>query len=1106
MIILRGKSPTRKKLWKILAVSALAVATSIGIVASTPVPNVQAASQTTVTKTKKAYKDTNRQVKPSKYPADEQSLVKGNVKGLWSQGYSGQGMVIAIIDTGIVTHRDFRLSDNSTAKISKADAESFIAKRGYGKYISPKIPFAYNYLNNYNNDVMANDFSSFHGLSTAGYAAANGSKNNKDKKYVLGMAPQAQLLNMKVFGGFADEFPNDVSRAIYDAVALGANVINMSLGQGVPAQSLTNQEQAAVKYATDHGVFVSIASGNYAHSGSINSKINDSSDSRITSYEPVNSGTVSNPAVAASGMAVGSENALLGDKSEMETMSAWGPTPEYFMKPDISAPGNNVATTAPNNGYSIDSGTSMAAPFISGSAAIVMQKVMKEQPNLKGAALVNAVKVALMNAAQPMQDVLFKGHLVSPRVQGAGQVNVTNAGNLKSSATDVATGLASVSLHEIGKTSQFSLNVTNHSDSPQSYTVNPSNGPWTETRKIDQKYGTGTVYDTRIDGASLTSDQSQLTVDPGKTVKVDFTLNMGDQATRNRIAEGYVSLINSDSNQNISVPYMGYYGDPTEEQVIDSPANQKDSAFNAGYLLDRKNTMLGISDRTSLSGLVNIKGNYTDSQIAWGNLTSKIQNDKVAFSPNGDGSQDAVYPLAYTKQSLAGVQIRILNSQGKVIRTVDSETNIDKSFSELSGALVDDMTMAVSMRLHPYAFTWDGKAYDQTTGKMKAVPDGQYQYQIMSTNYNDGSKKVQTMDLPVKVDNVAPKIDKTNYKNGRLTVSYSDVGAGFTKYSALATRFGKKAVGVSLDNNGKTNTGTIKYNLTKAQQKLAKKAGKIKLTLWDVAGNKAAKTVKLSKKAKIYKLSSSNKQIKWFRQTTQLPELDNHTMNTVTTRFEPSKGIKFTDLNDNNITLINSNSKVYNATTHTLTIKGKVTNPKSKLTIVKTVNKNDKVNQVKIDKHGNFKYTIQVAPTTQRGIGYFLTTPSKKKATTQTGTLEVITDNTLPELNLASSLTGNQASGDHYSISTNNDSIDISGSVNDNVSGVRLSINGNNIYHQANDAGFMSLSDPGSNPNPYPIHEFSQTYPLSKGVNIFTVSATDQVGNTVTKTIQVNRE
>lgn len=138
------------------------------------------------------------------------------------------------------------------------------------------------------------------------------------------MAPQAQLLNMKVFGGFSDEFPNDVSRAIYDAVALGANVINMSFGQGVPAQSLTNQEQAAVKYATDHGVFVSIASGNYAHSGSLNTDINAASDSRTTVFDPANSGTVSNPAAAPSGMAVGSENTLLGDKLAMETMSAWG--------------------------------------------------------------------------------------------------------------------------------------------------------------------------------------------------------------------------------------------------------------------------------------------------------------------------------------------------------------------------------------------------------------------------------------------------------------------------------------------------------------------------------------------------------------------------------------------------------------------------------------------------------------------------------------------------------------------------------------------------------------------------------------------------------------
>lgn len=123
---------------------------------------------------------------------------------------------------------------------------------------------------------------------------------------------------------------------------------------------------------------------------------------------------------------------------------------------------------------------------------------------------------------------------------------------------------------------------------------------------------------------------------------------------------------------------------------------------------------------------------------------------------------------------------------------VDSETNIDKSFSEIYGAQIDDMTMAVSMRLHPFAFTWDGKLYDQSTGKMKAAPDGQYQYQIVATNYNDGNKKVQTMNLPVRVDNAAPTINHATYKNGKLAVSYNDVGAGFTKMSAMATKVGKR--------------------------------------------------------------------------------------------------------------------------------------------------------------------------------------------------------------------------------------------------------------------------------------------------------------------------
>ena len=111
---------------------------------------------------------------------------------------------------------------------------------------------------------------STHGEHVAGIIAANGTVadgatgTSKASVYVKGVAPEAQILAMQVIDEFPDENANDISRAIRDAVSMGANAIQMSLGVGVAEQDLTDEEQAAVQYATDHGVFVSISASNTA--------------------------------------------------------------------------------------------------------------------------------------------------------------------------------------------------------------------------------------------------------------------------------------------------------------------------------------------------------------------------------------------------------------------------------------------------------------------------------------------------------------------------------------------------------------------------------------------------------------------------------------------------------------------------------------------------------------------------------------------------------------------------------------------------------------------------------------------------------------------------
>lgn len=240
--------------------------------------------------------------------------------------------------------------------------------------------------------------------------------------------------------------------------------------------------------------------------------------------------------------------------------------------------------------------------------------------------------------------------------------------------------------------------------------------------------------------------------------------------------------------------------------------------------------------------------------------------------------------------------------------------------------------------------------------------------------------------------------------------------------------------------------------------------------------------------------------------TTDLPEMLNRQPYAVTTRFLETSGISFKNLKDNNFNYLNASSKAYNPATRTLTISGKVTNPKSKLTILKSPNQNVAENQVHIGKSGQFSYQMPLDPTGQRGIGYILKTPKKGKFTTAKGTLEVFTDMTPPTLTLTNPNLGSQTTSDQSQLTTAAASFTVQGTVNDNVDGYRLYINGNNVFHEQNDAGFVNHGNPQASANPYGGHAFSETYSLLPGQNHFTVTAVDLVGNTVTKTFTVTRQ
>lgn len=181
----------------------------------------------------------------------------------WNTGkYKGEGTVVAVIDSGLdFNHKALRLDSKVNKKLTREDVTRLVDKYQLsGKYYSDKVPYGFNYY-----DYSENLFDSYgvmHGMHVTGIIGANDSEG-----HVTGVAPNAQILAMKIFSDdleYPTTFTDVWLKALDDALALGADVINMSLGApaGFSNEGRNHPEIEILRKARQAGVVVSIAAGN----------------------------------------------------------------------------------------------------------------------------------------------------------------------------------------------------------------------------------------------------------------------------------------------------------------------------------------------------------------------------------------------------------------------------------------------------------------------------------------------------------------------------------------------------------------------------------------------------------------------------------------------------------------------------------------------------------------------------------------------------------------------------------------------------------------------------------------------------------------------------
>ena len=240
------------------------------------------------------------------------------VASVWQElGYTGAGMTIAIMDTGLdVDHPSFAadpanpawsmewlqekldtLELNAEAKYNAKHKEDLVAE---DLYYSAKVPFTFNYAMGSTN-VTHNDSIGDHGTHVAGIAAAN----DVEGSGVVGMAPDAQIIAMKVFNsqtGGSNMY--DLVAALEDAILLGVDVVNMSLGS--PAgfcESGDEEIDSIFRRVSETDMIVDVAVGNEGTSmqGSLYGNY-------MNTTEHIDNATVSSPATYANAMSIASAN------------------------------------------------------------------------------------------------------------------------------------------------------------------------------------------------------------------------------------------------------------------------------------------------------------------------------------------------------------------------------------------------------------------------------------------------------------------------------------------------------------------------------------------------------------------------------------------------------------------------------------------------------------------------------------------------------------------------------------------------------------------------------------------------------------------------------
>ena len=454
-------------------------------------------------------------------------------------------------------------------------------------------------------------------------------------------------------------------------------------------------------------------------------------------------------------------------KYSMSSFSSWGVTPDLRLKPEVSAPGGNIYSSVPGGNYEFMSGTSMATPQMAGVSAVVLQRVQSDPlfASMSAREKVDVVQNLIMGTATPVVDpAQDTGAYYSPRKQGAGLVDALAATTSSVYPTVVGAPEQSRPKADLGdgtKGWHFDVTLHNLGAAPATYELSSQalseivdggfftghSADW-RGKGVDIAYSGAAVSGTD-EGATITVPANgEATVGVDVTPRAAFDSSVAQNTPNGTFLDGFVRFTSKTKSQpDLSVPYLGFYGDWGKPAIFDALASDGGAHTLASWVYNGTtgqqlgyNPLVKDADRT---GVPNPSKN-------------------VISRSDASGAPTILQPRTGTLRSVHTINAAYTNAAGEAVASFTRFLNW-KSALDSSGKM-----------------TWveqgnDPLTLDARADAFKDLPDGAYKLTLSA--HNDGpSQAEQSISYEFRLDTVGPVVSGVTYSGeGSETVVSFDV-------------------------------------------------------------------------------------------------------------------------------------------------------------------------------------------------------------------------------------------------------------------------------------------------------------------------------------------